>query len=84
MKSKFIATQGPLLPTVGDFWRMIWKEKCRVIVMLTNKVEGNRVKCEEYWPLKEQNLAEGPFVVELLSEEPYANFTIRNLKILVC
>ena len=63
---------------------MIWKQKCHVIVMLANKVEGNRVKCEEYWPSKEQNLVEGPFVVELLSEEPYANFTIRNFKILVC
>lgn len=45
----YIATQGPTVNTVGDFWRMVWQEKCPIIVMITNLEEKNE-KCAEYWP----------------------------------
>ncbi|KHJ94591.1 Protein-tyrosine phosphatase, partial [Oesophagostomum dentatum] len=51
-KKKFICTQGPMEKTVDDFWRMIWQEKCRSIVMLCNVMECGKQKCEQYWPLK--------------------------------
>ena len=42
----FVATQGPLPGTIDDFWRLMWQENTRVIVMITNEVEaGKVVKC---------------------------------------
>ncbi|XP_069819447.1 receptor-type tyrosine-protein phosphatase epsilon-like [Dendropsophus ebraccatus] len=46
----YIATQGPLPETTGDFWSMVWQEGSSVIVMLTALEEHNKVKCHCYWP----------------------------------
>ncbi|CAJ1085624.1 tyrosine-protein phosphatase non-receptor type 7-like isoform X1 [Xyrichtys novacula] len=45
----YIATQGPMLHTVGDFWDMVWQERSSIIVMVTRLKENNE-KCELYWP----------------------------------
>ncbi|KAG8438408.1 hypothetical protein GDO86_008910 [Hymenochirus boettgeri] len=45
----YIATQGPTVNTVGDFWKMIWQQRSTIIVMITNIEEVNE-KCTEYWP----------------------------------
>ncbi|KAI9034419.1 protein-tyrosine phosphatase-like protein [Hyaloraphidium curvatum] len=43
----FIASQGPLAGTAGDFWEMVWDQKTRVVVMLE---ENGREKVFKYWP----------------------------------
>ncbi|CAK6981854.1 tyrosine-protein phosphatase non-receptor type 7-like [Scomber scombrus] len=45
----YIATQGPMLHTVGDFWDMVWQERSSIIIMVTRLKENNE-KCELYWP----------------------------------
>ena len=42
-KKNFIATQGILPSTKSDFWRMVWQEKTKVIVMVTDLVEAGKV-----------------------------------------
>ncbi|KAM4708637.1 tyrosine-protein phosphatase non-receptor type 13 isoform 2-T2 [Discoglossus pictus] len=46
----YIACQGPLPTTVSDFWQMVWEQKSSVIAMMTQDVEGGKIKCQRYWP----------------------------------
>ncbi|MPC16315.1 Receptor-type tyrosine-protein phosphatase kappa [Portunus trituberculatus] len=39
----YIATQGPLENTIVDFWRMVWQQKTRLIVMLTKTFDFIKV-----------------------------------------
>ncbi|NWT02332.1 PTN7 phosphatase, partial [Mionectes macconnelli] len=36
---EYIATQGPMLHTVSDFWEMVWQEEAPLIVMITELQE---------------------------------------------
>lgn len=49
---EYIAAQGPLPATVDAFVRMIFEQQCSAVVMTTRLVEGQKVKCERYWPSK--------------------------------
>jgi len=60
----YIATQGPLQHTVQDFWRMIWEQPIKVIVMLSNLIENGREKVWQYWPdLEAEPLDTGDFLI---------------------
>ena len=43
LKKSYIATQGCLQNTISDFWRMVFQENSRVIVMTTKEVERGKV-----------------------------------------
>lgn len=46
----YIAAQGPVPNAFAAFWSMIWENDIKVIVMLTQEIEGNKLKCHRYWP----------------------------------
>ncbi|KAJ9606751.1 phosphotyrosine-specific ptp2-like protein [Cladophialophora chaetospira] len=46
---RYIATQAPIPATFNDFWRVVWEQDVRVIVMLTAEAEGGQVKSHVYW-----------------------------------
>ncbi|XP_062578851.1 receptor-type tyrosine-protein phosphatase gamma-like [Saccostrea cucullata] len=77
----YIAAQGPKNNTLTDFWRMIWQEKVKDIVMLTNLVENGKNKCTQYWPTKDKAMNVGPCEVSLLEEKTYAFYIVRKLSV---
>ncbi|XP_065344142.1 receptor-type tyrosine-protein phosphatase alpha-like [Cloeon dipterum] len=77
----YIATQGPKLSTVNDFWRMIWQENISLIVMVTNLVVGDKKKCEKYWPDVNREESYGNVVVRSVNEEINANYVTRTFSI---
>ncbi|XP_065926562.1 uncharacterized protein [Magallana gigas] len=80
-KKEYIAAQGPKPNTLGDFWRMIWQERVTTIVMVTNLKEGEKHKCNKYWPDKDKPATYGPVLVTLLEEKEYAFYTTRQLSV---
>ncbi|XP_027890203.1 receptor-type tyrosine-protein phosphatase eta isoform X22 [Xiphophorus couchianus] len=78
---EYIACQGPLPNTVGDFWRMVWEQKVKRIVMVTNCVEGGRTKCEQYWPEDRSPGSHGELIVSKTSEERESNWVLREFKV---
>ncbi|XP_071088253.1 receptor-type tyrosine-protein phosphatase epsilon-like isoform X3 [Haliotis cracherodii] len=78
---RYIAAQGPYnSQVVVDFWRMIWKEECRTVVMVTGLVEGGKVKCLRYWPEKGTTTF-GDVMVTMVSETRLSNYTITKLHV---
>ncbi|TKR87984.1 hypothetical protein L596_012298 [Steinernema carpocapsae] len=49
--TRFICTQGPVADTMSDFFRMVWQEKPKSILMLCRVEENGKPKCAQYWPL---------------------------------
>ncbi|XP_076235215.1 tyrosine-protein phosphatase non-receptor type 7 [Calliopsis andreniformis] len=80
--ARYIATQGPLAHTVGDFWRMVWAEKVPAVVMMTKLHEAAKTKCEAYFPLdKNSRIQAGPFTVIVNSIDTRNGYTVRDLEL---
>ncbi|XP_048863793.1 LOW QUALITY PROTEIN: phosphatidylinositol phosphatase PTPRQ-like [Brienomyrus brachyistius] len=80
--NEFIATQGPLPGTVGDFWRMIWETRACTIVMMTQCFEKGRVRCHQYWPEGDKPISVfGDIVITKLTEDALPDWTVRVLRI---
>ncbi|XP_069486537.1 tyrosine-protein phosphatase non-receptor type 13 isoform X2 [Ambystoma mexicanum] len=80
----YIATQGPLINTVPDFWQMAWEQGCTVIAMMTQEVEDGKIKCHRYWPdvpCKPMMVADGNLQLILLKSHHLENFVIRELEL---
>ncbi|KAE9419189.1 hypothetical protein Angca_009054, partial [Angiostrongylus cantonensis] len=69
LQNTFICTQGPMPTTVYDFWRMIVSENVTHIVMLCETIENGKAKCEQYWPIAQD---------EKMTIE---DFTLTNLRV---
>ncbi|KAL3880534.1 hypothetical protein ACJMK2_032768 [Sinanodonta woodiana] len=78
----YIAAQGPITKTVGDFWWMVWQERTECIVMLTNLSEMGKMKCIQYWPDKEDQTY-GDVTVKMLGNESFADCIKRDLQLTV-
>lgn len=48
-KNSYIATQGPLEETIGDFWKVVVDHNIQLIFSLTAQKENEVEKCAPYW-----------------------------------
>uniref|UniRef100_A0A3Q3F930 protein-tyrosine-phosphatase n=1 Tax=Kryptolebias marmoratus TaxID=37003 RepID=A0A3Q3F930_KRYMA len=79
-QNAYIATQGPLAETFGDFWRMVWEQRTASVVMMTRLEEKSRIKCDQYWPSRGTETY-GMIQVTLLDTMELATFCVRTLSL---
>lgn len=79
----YIACQGPLPTTLGDFWQMVWEQKSNVIAMMTQEVEGGKVKCQRYWPdtPRTAEMVDDRLQIMLIKDQHLDNFVIRLIEV---
>ncbi|XP_041435756.1 receptor-type tyrosine-protein phosphatase S isoform X9 [Xenopus laevis] len=79
-QNAYIATQGALPETFGDFWRMVWEQRSATVVMMTKLEEKSRVKCDQYWPSRGTETY-GMIQVTLLDTIELATFCVRTFSL---
>ncbi|XP_053228588.1 receptor-type tyrosine-protein phosphatase S isoform X1 [Podarcis raffonei] len=79
-QNAYIATQGPLPETFGDFWRMVWEQRSATVVMMTKLEEKSRIKCDQYWPGRGTDTY-GMIQVTLLDTIELATFCVRTFSL---
>ncbi|XP_037643859.1 receptor-type tyrosine-protein phosphatase S-like isoform X8 [Sebastes umbrosus] len=79
-QNAYIATQGPLAETFGDFWRKVWEQRAASVVMMTRLEEKSRIKCDQYWPSRGTETY-GMIQVTLLDTMELATFCVRTLSL---
>ena len=52
------------------------------IVMVTNVKEGNKIKCQHYWP-DSGSKNYGPFQVTITDQQTFADYIIRTFQMTV-
>ncbi|XP_030044493.1 tyrosine-protein phosphatase non-receptor type 13 [Microcaecilia unicolor] len=77
----YIACQGPLPTTVADFWHMVWEQNCTVIAMMTQEVEGGKIKCQRYWPDESDRpkMIDSQLQLTLMKTHQLESFIVRML-----
>lgn len=77
----YIATQGPVESTIGDFWQMIYECKVKAIVMLTQLTEKNVQKCFEYWPTESIEYGDNRVTVKCIDTIENEEYELRKFLI---
>ena len=76
-KNQFIITQTPLHSTILDFWKLVYDEDIRTIVMVENFKSADET-CAEYWPSVNLKQFE-PFFIETTATYQQDNLTINKI-----
>ncbi|XP_061588044.1 receptor-type tyrosine-protein phosphatase S-like isoform X15 [Cololabis saira] len=79
-QNAYIATQGPLAESFGDFWRMVWEQRTASVVMMTRLEEKSRIKCDQYWPSRGTDTY-GTIQLTLLDTMELATFCVRTFSL---
>lgn len=83
-KNYYIACQAPMQNTVEDFWRMVWEQQSKVILMLTHLFENGSEKSIDYLPPSEVldcHRLFGDFQITLKKREVKEKYVISILQL---
>ncbi|XP_050068117.1 uncharacterized protein LOC126556716 isoform X2 [Anopheles maculipalpis] len=78
----YIACQAPMENTTNDFWRMVWEQNSKVIIMATDLSENGVEKCAEYLPpsvVLDNSRTFGDFQLTLKNRENKEKYTISTV-----
>ncbi|XP_071820096.1 receptor-type tyrosine-protein phosphatase H-like isoform X3 [Apostichopus japonicus] len=79
---EYIACQGPLQNTEEDMWRMVWEQGASLIVMVTQLMEGNKIKCHQYWCQEgEGPVRYGDIIVKNIATEQNDLWVVRKFSL---
>jgi len=83
IEQAFIASQAPQPESFAHFWQMVVEEEVEVIVMVTQLVEGKKVKAHQYWPDREGTTInlKGDAKVELTATSFQGDYHIRKFSL---
>lgn len=84
---KYVATQGPMKETIGQFWQMVWEQNSRIIVMLSELRVAGREKCASYWctyNCKQQTFEAGELLIETVNERRKSGYIKTILDVRSC
>ncbi|CAI5647892.1 receptor-type tyrosine-protein phosphatase V [Oreochromis niloticus] len=77
----FICTQGPLPNTIADFWRMVWEQNVRIVVMVTALKHKDIVFCDKYWPLDPGTVYHGLIQVTTVTRKQGPDYFITTINL---
>ncbi|XP_015239234.1 PREDICTED: receptor-type tyrosine-protein phosphatase V-like isoform X1 [Cyprinodon variegatus] len=77
----FICTQGPLPNTVADFWRMVWEQNVRIIVMVTALRQKSTILCDKYWSLEEGTVYHGLFQITTVTRKQGPDYFVTTINL---
>uniref|UniRef100_A0A3Q4HJ06 protein-tyrosine-phosphatase n=1 Tax=Neolamprologus brichardi TaxID=32507 RepID=A0A3Q4HJ06_NEOBR len=75
----FICTQGPLPNTIADFWRMVWEQNVRIVVMVTALKHKDIVR--DYWPLDPGTVYHGLIQVTTVTRKKGPDYFITTINL---
>lgn len=79
---RYIASQGPLTETIGDFWKCIINHNIPLVISLTEEYENGVGKCSPYWIPGTYSSGINNIKVKCLEEEMIIeNFLIRLFEV---
>jgi len=83
VEQRFLATQAPRPGVITEFWCLVLEQQVKVIVMLTELIEGNKIKADQYWPEQVGDILQldHGIEVEYLSCSNSSNYIHRRLRI---
>ncbi|CAN9515478.1 unnamed protein product [Ophioblennius macclurei] len=77
----FICTQGPLANTTADFWRMVWEQNVRIIVMVTALRHKDIVLCDKYWPQEPGTVYHGLIQVTTVTCKQGPDYVVTSINL---